>query len=108
GVVGILGSDDTKGPAVLVGRGIATLAAPSVDILTTVPHAAYDLLTGSSFAAAQVSGVAALLLERNPRLTPAELAAVIHKTARPLSPSAAGQVDACAAVASLAGTGRCE
>jgi subtilisin family serine protease len=107
GVIGILGSDDTKGPAVLVGRGIATLAAPSVDILTTVPHAAYDLLSGSSFAAAQVSGVAALLLERNPKLTPAELAGIIHKTARPLSPSPASQVDACAAVASL-GTGRCE
>jgi subtilisin family serine protease len=91
-----------------VGRGVATLAAPSVDILTTVPQGRYDLLSGSSFAAAQVSGVAALLLERNPRLTPAELAAVIRKTAHPLSSGAVGQVDACAAVASLAGTGRCD
>jgi len=107
GVLGILGSDDTKAPAVVVGRGIATLAAPSVDIMTTVPNGHYDLLSGSSFAAAQVSGVAALLLERNPKLTPAELAAIIRKTARPLSPAAIGQVDACAAVASL-GSGRCE
>jgi subtilisin family serine protease len=107
GVLGILGSDDTKAPAVVVGRGVATLAAPSVDIMTTVPNGHYDLLSGSSFAAAQVSGVAALLLERNPKLTPAELAAIIRKTARPLSPAAIGQVDACAAVASL-GSGRCE
>jgi subtilisin family serine protease len=107
GVLGVLGSDDTQGPPVVVGRGIATLAAPSVDILTTVPNGHYDLLSGSSFAAAQVSGIAALLLERNPKLTPAELAAVIRKTAHPLSPATIGQVDACAAVASL-GPGRCE
>jgi subtilisin family serine protease len=108
GVIGILGSDDTKGPAVVVGRGIATLAAPSVDILTTVPNGSYDLLSGSSFAAAQVSGIAALMLERNPRLTPAELAGVIRRTAHPLSPAGVGQVDACAAVASLAGKGDCQ
>jgi subtilisin family serine protease len=120
GVIGILGSDDTRaGPAVPVGHGVSTLAAPSVDILTTVPHGSYDFLSGSSFAAAQVSGVAALLLERNPKLTPSELTAVLHKTAHPLSPAAGpasgprsgpviGQVDACAAVASLAGAARCE
>ncbi len=117
GVIGILGSDDTRsGPAVAVGHGVSTLAAPSVDILTTVPHGSYDFLSGSSFAAAQVSGVAALLLERNPKLTPPELAAILRRTAHPLAPPAAGpltgpvigQVDACAAVASLAGTGGCE
>ena len=113
GVIGILGSDDTRaGPAVPVGHGVSTLAAPSVDILTTVPHGSYDFLSGSSFAAAQVSGVAALLLERNPKLTPPQLTAILRRTAHPLSPAAGGpiigQVDACAAVASLAGTGGCE
>ena len=109
GVIAILGSDDTKeGPAVLVGHGIATLAAPSVDILTTVPRGSYDLLSGSSFATAQVSGVAALMLERNPRLTPAEIAAILRKTAHPLAASTVGQVDACAAVASVAGGGNCD
>ncbi|MFL6196685.1 MAG: S8 family peptidase [Thermoanaerobaculia bacterium] len=96
GVIGIVGSDDAKRPG---------LAAPSVDILTTTPHGAYDFFSGSSLAAAQVSGIAALLLEKNPRLRPAELAAVIRKTAHPLSPAGVGEVDACAAVASVSGTG---
>ena len=107
GVIGIMGSDDLSGdPTVPAGHGsLATLAAPGVEILTTVPHAAYDFFSGSSVAAAQVSGIAALLLERNPKLTPPELAAIIHKTARPLSPATIGEVDACAAVASLSGGG---
>jgi len=107
GVIGIMGSDDLSGgPTVTAGHGsFATLAAPGVEVLTTVPHGSYDFFSGSSMAAAQVSGIAALLLERNPKLTPPELAAIIHKTARPLSPATIGEVDACAAVASLSGGG---
>jgi len=109
GVIGILGSDDLQGGATVAAGGklLSTLAAPSVDILTTAPHAAYDFFSGSSLAAAQVSGIAALLLEKNPKLKPAELAAVIRKTARPLSSSSISQVDACAAVASVTAGGRC-
>jgi subtilisin family serine protease len=94
GVIGISGSDPPGSPA-------RYLAAPAVDILTTVPHASYDFFSGSSLAAAQASGVAALLLERNPRLKPAELAALFRKTAH------LSQIDACAALASAAGTGSC-
>lgn len=109
GVIGISGSGE-KSPFV---------AAPAVDILTTVPRGSYDFFSGSSLAAAQVSGIVALLLERNPKLTPAQLSDLIRKTAR--YPNAAnaddarqggaapapGLVDACAAVASVAGTGPC-
>lgn len=107
GVIGIVGSGELKaGPAGAAGRPpLSSLAAPSADILTTTPHGSYEFFSGSSLAAAQVSGIAALLLERNPKLTPAQLAAVIRKTAHPLSPATVGEVDACAAVASLAGTG---
>ena len=109
GVLGILGSDDLKGgltaPAV---RGDpSTLAAPAVDILTTVPHGSYDFFSGSSLAAAQVSGIAALLLEKDPKLSPAQLAEIIRKTAHPLTPSPVAQVDACAAVARVTGGGGC-
>jgi hypothetical protein len=70
GVIGIMGSDDLSGgPTVTAGHGsLVTLAAPGVEILTTVPHGSYDFLPGSSVAAAQVSGIAALLLEKNPKL----------------------------------------
>ena len=83
------------------------LAAPGVDVLTTVPHASYDFFTGSSLAAAEVSGVAALLLERNARLTPAQLAALLRKTARPIRlsngepDSGVSLVDACLALAQV-------
>jgi len=119
GVIGVTGSDDLRGGLYPAGRHpTCPLAAPAVDILSTAPHRSYDFFSGSSFAAAQVSGIAALLLEREPKLTPAQLAALFRKTARPI-PLPAGevapgvgagkvsqvsQVDACAALASALGT----
>jgi len=106
GVIGVLGLDQVSGG----GRPRASpadLGAPSVDILTTVPHGSYDFFSGSSLAAAQVSGVVALLLEREPRLTPAKLAELLRRTAHTANATLA-QVDACAALASALGQGNCE
>jgi subtilisin family serine protease len=106
GVIGVVGSNDLHGPpTVPPGHSTATLAAPGVDILTTMPHGTYDLFSGSSAAAAEISGIAALLLEKNPRLTPSEIAAILHKTSHPIAADPVGEVDACAAVASLTGGG---
>lgn len=77
------------------------LQAPGVDVLSTVPGGGYDFFSGSSVAAAHVSGLAALLLERRPRLTPAELAA---RLAAARGPGPTATLDACLAVADLAGT----
>ncbi|OOG56573.1 S8 family serine peptidase [Rhodanobacter sp. C03] len=44
------------------------LSAPGNDILTTQPGGGYDFTSGSSMAAAHVSGIAALLLSLAPRL----------------------------------------
>lgn len=84
------------------------LAAPGSDVLTTVPGGAYDFLSGSSLAAAQVAGVVALLLERAPELTPAEVAERLRASRSPApapaaSASGATVVDACRAVADLVG-----
>ncbi|QSA95635.1 S8 family serine peptidase [Methylococcus sp. EFPC2] len=49
------------------------VAAPGVEILTTVPEDGYDFVSGSSLAAAHVSGAIALLLELNPVLTPEQI-----------------------------------
>lgn len=51
----------------------ALLRAPSRDIVTLVPGGHYDFASGSSLAAAQISGVVALLLARSPRLPGAKL-----------------------------------
>lgn len=44
------------------------LSAPGKDILTTQPNGGYDFTSGSSLAAAHVSGIAALLLAISPKL----------------------------------------
>jgi subtilisin family serine protease len=70
-----------------------------------MPHGTYDLFSGSSAAAAEVSGIAALLLEKNPKLTPSQLVAILQKTAHPIDADPVSEVDACAALASVAGGG---
>ena len=60
------------------------LAAPGVDIFLPAPDDKYQMTSGTSFSAAYVSGVAALMLERNPALKPEELRAILMKTARDL------------------------
>jgi len=80
------------------------LAAPGVDIFLPAPDQKYQMTSGTSFSAALVSGLAALVLERDPALKPEQLRAILVKTARDLgSPGrddlfGAGEADAYAAV----------
>jgi filamentous hemagglutinin family protein len=63
-----------------------SVAAPGVDILVPAPENAYQITTGTSVAAAEVSGIVALLLERNPKLTPADVRRILTQSAKRLSP----------------------
>ena len=63
------------------------VAAPGVDVLVPAPGGAYQFTTGTSVAAAHVSGVVALLLERNPKLTPADVRRILTRTAKSLGPA---------------------
>jgi subtilisin family serine protease len=63
------------------GRYIA-VAAPGVDILVPAPDSTYQLTTGTSVSSAEVSGVVALLLERNPNLTPEEIRKILTVSAK--------------------------
>ena len=63
-----------------------SVAAPGVDILVPAPESGYQLTTGTSVAAAEVSGIVALLLERNPKLTPADIRRILSASARRLGP----------------------
>nr|WP_249141748.1 S8 family serine peptidase [Bradyrhizobium diazoefficiens] len=80
------------------------LAAPGVDIFLPAPDGKYQMTSGTSFSAAYVSGVAALLLERNYALKPEALRLTLAKTARDIgSPGrddlfGDGEADAFAAV----------
>src|SRR5262249_47323129 len=62
------------------------VAAPGVDLLLPAPQAGYQVTTGTSFAAAEVSGIAALLLERKPDLGYDGVRGALTATARDLGP----------------------
>jgi subtilisin family serine protease len=80
------------------------LAAPGSDVYLPAPDEKYQLTSGTSFSAAYVSGLAALMLERNLALKPEDLREILTRTARDLgSPGrddlfGAGEADALAAV----------
>jgi subtilisin family serine protease len=62
------------------------LAAPGVEILEPAPNGGYQLTTGTSVAAAHVSGVAALLIERHPTADPAAIQDILTMSAKTLAP----------------------
>jgi hypothetical protein len=84
--------------------GYIAVAAPGVDLFLPAPDGKYQMTSGTSFSAAYVSGLAALMLERNPQLKADELRALMTKSARDLgSPGrddqfGAGEADAYAAI----------
>jgi hypothetical protein len=87
--------------------GHIAVAAPGVDLFLPAPEDKYQITSGTSFSAAYVSGLAGLMLERNPALKPEEVRAILMKTARDLgSPGrddlfGAGEADAFAAVSAV-------
>ena len=90
------------------GKQVA-VAAPGVDIMIAVPNGGYEVSTGTSFSAAEVSGIAALMLQRKSDLTPAAVRDVLLATAKDLGKKGrddefgAGIADAYRAVTELPG-----
>ena len=76
------------------------LRAPGRDIPTTAPHDAWNFVSGTSYAAAHVSGLFALLREGWHVHAPQALGTGAVSTAN-------GEVDACATLARVAGAGAC-
>jgi pentapeptide MXKDX repeat protein len=60
------------------------VAAPGVDVTVPAPSDAYQVTTGTSVAAAHVSGVAALLVERHPSVDAATILEVLTASAKRL------------------------
>ncbi|HME37892.1 MAG TPA: S8 family serine peptidase [Steroidobacteraceae bacterium] len=87
----------------------SVLYAPGREILTLLPGGHYDFASGDSIATAQVSGVVALLLAKNPALSAADAYRLLRDTStHPSAPGGDGAlVDACAAVVQLVGRGSC-
>jgi len=107
-VIAVTATDSNDGLFKMANRGsYIAVAAPGVEILALAPGASYQITTGTSVAAAHVSGIAAMLLEEKPSLTPDEVRSIIMSTAKPLgstgqqSDFGAGLVDAYQAVSSV-------
>jgi subtilisin family serine protease len=73
------------------------LFAPGNDIPTSAPGGRWSFVTGSSYAAAHVSGMLALLDELEPGASPAQLRGMLQPGAAPN----AGNIDACATISRL-------
>ena len=56
------------------------IVAPGAFINTTNPGGNYKIVSGTSFAAPHVAGTAALILQKNPQLTPEELKSILMTT----------------------------
>jgi subtilisin family serine protease len=85
------------------------LLAPGHDVLTLVPGGHYDFASGSSLAAAEVSGIVALMLADRPHLTASEVRTMLLRSSRRVE-SPAGEilvVDACAALNDAPGRAAC-
>jgi len=84
-VIAVSATDADDGVYKNANRGkYVAIAAPGVDILVPAPDGGYQLTTGTSVAAAHVSGVVALLLERNPNLKPDDIRRILTSTATKL------------------------
>jgi subtilisin family serine protease len=86
------------------------VAAPGNEIPLAAPDGKYDVKSGTSFSGAFVSGIAALVLQRDATLKPDDVRAILTKTARDLGALGrddlfgAGEADAFAAVSAVVTT----
>ena len=82
GVVSVSAVDSTNTIAEFSNTGVAVdLAAPGVDLISTIPGADYALGTGTSMSSPHVAGVAALVRAARPGLNVDEVEAVLRASA---------------------------
>lgn len=94
--VDVVGADPARG----------VLQAPGREVITLAPGGRYDFMSGSSLAAAHVSGAAALLLAERAALTPPDVGALLRGAGTGQDAGAAS-VNICGALVALRGAGAC-
>jgi hypothetical protein len=102
GVIEVGGSENR-------GAQDSALHAPGREILTLLPGGGYDFASGDSISTAQVTGVVALLLAKNPRLSATDAYQLLRDTSTHTGSGGDERehVDACAAVIALVRSGSC-
>jgi subtilase family protein/fervidolysin-like protein len=103
-VIAVTASDSRDALFKMANRGAyIAVASPGVEILALAPGHAYQIATGTSVAAAHVSGIVALLLELKPSLKPKDIRTILMATAKPHADFGAGLVNAYRAVIGING-----
>ncbi|RDJ21821.1 peptidase S8 [Bosea caraganae] len=105
-VIAVTATDADDKPFAQANRGdYVALAAPGVDVLAAEPAGRYAFSSGTSIAAAHVSGLVALVLEKRPDLDPDGVRKLLAESAVDLGAKGkdpvfgAGRIDAQAALA---------
>ena len=91
GVIAVASSDAPAGT-----NAANILLAPGAEIMSTMPNNDYAFFSGNSMSAAYVTGVSALIRERTPNMSPADVRDVLTRT------GTARSVNACRAIATEA------
>lgn len=103
GIDGVIAATDAAVPP-SQGAAPRLISAPGTQVLSARPNNSYDFFTGSSFSAANVSGLSALIRQRKPHLSGKHVKDLLVAT----SQSAQGTVNACRAVARVIADGSCD
>lgn len=103
-------NNDTKDNSTSFGLIRPDISAPGVDIISTAYDDNYGFYTmsGTSMATPCVAGVMALMLDKNPNLTPSDICRLLEETATPLTTNksnltGSGRIDAFAAINEIEG-----
>ena len=110
GVIAVTAIDVADRPYTLANRGnYISIAAPGVDVLAPSGNHAHQIVSGTSYAAAHVSGIVALMVERYPTIDAEAARLALTAAAVDLGPPGrddqfgAGAVNAFAALRAVAG-----
>ncbi|HOZ08075.1 MAG TPA: S8 family serine peptidase, partial [candidate division Zixibacteria bacterium] len=78
----VIYSSSSRGPSPCTGGIKPNVCAPGYAVRSSLPGNTYGFLTGTSMAAPHVSGLVALLRQKNPNATPDQIKAAILTTAQ--------------------------
>ncbi|TMM09718.1 MAG: hypothetical protein E6F98_14045 [Actinobacteria bacterium] len=83
-------SFSSSGPTPITLQMKPDVTAPGVDVLSSLPHAQWAAWSGTSMASPQVAGAAAVLMQRHPTWTGAQIKSALESTGDPVHVAGTG------------------